>query len=212
MELGQWEKAEKMVLSTVGNLDATQSHDVWKALTLGLLGKIYLETKRTVKAKSPILLSLQSPHLEFNRAIHIQILLYSAEFDIAVHQYDRAELTLQTASRLAEEGNLYGLGIRATSLLANIMLVQGKIDQAYHLNQRSLEALERLGGDLPGIQPQWIYYLQALILHHGHQPHEAQGHLAKAKGLVLDHANLIRDPELRESYLKNISMHQELMA
>jgi len=110
---------------------------------------------------------------------------------------DSAEPYLRVALDLSREVGMASQEMQVLSALSRVMLQRGDSSAALALSD---ETMEKLGDSSPPAADE-LHFTRSRVLRANNRAAEARPHLEHARKCVLDQAESIRDPELREGLL-----------
>lgn len=216
MGTGLFEQAEQVLIEAVNLLKDEQAPNPYKGYNLALLGKLYLEWEQVNKAAEPLVKGWEETQATWHVSMVPLVRNYYAELlmhpDYPERNLDAAQRLLATTVDEAQAAGFHRSAIAALSLEGKLALEEGRNVDGVDYSTQAVQYLERLGGTLPALRTEEVWFTHYMILQAVKRDSEALDYLKRAFTVVQEKAGSLQSEDHRRAFLERVPLSRAILA
>jgi tetratricopeptide (TPR) repeat protein len=122
-----------------------------------------------------------------------------------------AQELLTTTVKEAQAAGFHRSAIAALSLLGRLALDQSLIEDALKYSTQAVQYLERLGGTLPALRTEEIWFNHYLVLQAAKRQGQALDYLQRANAVLQEKASSLQDEAHRRAFLERVPVSRAIL-
>jgi predicted ATPase/class 3 adenylate cyclase len=208
-ELGDLSKAEACLQQGLA-LTQEIGDEAGQAYLLANLGLVARDKGELETAKTLFTTGLALAQAQSDPYLVLGYLNYLSAVSLQMNQFQQAITQAEASLNLRQELKMRFATPDDLAILAAAYLARGDLAQALEYVAQTQAILEEYGGQGPEF-PQQDYFIVYQVLTAAGQSESAQAALRSAYRLVMDKADKITDPTLRQSFLERVAINQAII-
>jgi tetratricopeptide (TPR) repeat protein len=187
--------------------------DPWVGYNLGLLAKVLLEMGRLGSAVDVMREAVETS--EATGHLDLLALVWNFQAELLMHpgnpslDVEAAERVLRNNLAVSRASGLTRSATQAASLLGQLLIRRGALEQALEPSAEAVAELARLG-DMPAVRSEEILFNHSLVLDRLGRHDEAAAHVDRAWQVVEQKLAGMRDPENRSAFVDRVPLSRAI--